>query len=224
MENLLAKYRPLHLADVRGQPDVVRALALFAQDPYPTAFLLHGESGIGKTSTATALANELGCVIDDNELGGFSEIASGEQTKDSVKDKLNYLRYRPLMGSGWRVLVVNEADQMSIAAEGVWLDALEHLTNQTVIIFTTNAPGKLSRRLRDRCEVFGFEWESAKLQPAIQDLARTVWLKEVGHGEPPGLDTLGMPTLGNLDEMRSEERRVGKECTSWCRSRGSPYH
>ena len=27
------------------------------------------------------------------------------------------------------------------------------------------------------------------------------------------------PMLG-----RSEERRVGKECTSWCRSRWSPYH
>ena len=25
-------------------------------------------------------------------------------------------------------------------------------------------------------------------------------------------------------EIRSEERRVGKECTSWCRSRWSPYH
>ena len=24
--------------------------------------------------------------------------------------------------------------------------------------------------------------------------------------------------------VRSEERRVGKECTSWCRSRWSPYH
>ena len=23
---------------------------------------------------------------------------------------------------------------------------------------------------------------------------------------------------------RSEERRVGKECTAWCRSRWSPYH
>ena len=27
-----------------------------------------------------------------------------------------------------------------------------------------------------------------------------------------------------LSEVRSEERRVGKECTSWCRSRWSPYH
>ena len=47
----------------------------------------------------------------------------------------------------------------------------------------------------------------------------------------------GMPGMGGpqdqklLDEIaelkmirRSEERRVGKECTSWCRSRWSPYH
>ena len=27
-----------------------------------------------------------------------------------------------------------------------------------------------------------------------------------------------------LEPGRSEERRVGKECTSWCRSRWSPYH
>ena len=34
-------------------------------------------------------------------------------------------------------------------------------------------------------------------------------------------------TNGRLNEYlaeRSEERRVGKECTSWCRSRWSPDH
>src|SRR3546814_11791944 len=35
----------------------------------------------------------------------------------------------------------------------------------------------------------------------------------------------GQPTLGVVDfERRSEERRVGKECVSTCRSRWSPYH
>ena len=34
-----------------------------------------------------------------------------------------------------------------------------------------------------------------------------------------------LDVLGALIEVwRSEERRVGKECTSWCRSRWSPYH
>ena len=27
-----------------------------------------------------------------------------------------------------------------------------------------------------------------------------------------------------VEKFRSEERRVGKECTSWCRSRWSPDH
>src|SRR3546814_14465676 len=30
--------------------------------------------------------------------------------------------------------------------------------------------------------------------------------------------------LGHIAERRSEERRVGKECVSTCRSRWSPYH
>src|SRR3546814_10556404 len=53
-----------------------------------------------------------------------------------------------------------------------------------------------------------------------------------GHGEPPGQHgqcadpdppdlVFGEPPL--VDE-RSEERRVGKECVSTCRSRWSPYH
>src|SRR3546814_12708645 len=29
---------------------------------------------------------------------------------------------------------------------------------------------------------------------------------------------------GNVEAFRSEERRVGKECVSTCRSRWSPYH
>src|SRR3546814_14299169 len=33
---------------------------------------------------------------------------------------------------------------------------------------------------------------------------------------------VGDPRFDNVE--RSEERRVGKECVSTCRSRGSPYH
>src|SRR3546814_5447638 len=36
-------------------------------------------------------------------------------------------------------------------------------------------------------------------------------------------DTLGAPKLIHHDGERSEERRVGKECVSTCRYRGSPY-
>src|SRR3546814_11220664 len=34
----------------------------------------------------------------------------------------------------------------------------------------------------------------------------------------------GLAAVGAFLETRSEERRVGKECVSTCRSRWSPYH
>ena len=37
-------------------------------------------------------------------------------------------------------------------------------------------------------------------------------------------DTRAEPRHRGMSCFRSEERRVGKECTSWCRSRWSPYH
>src|SRR3546814_18064941 len=59
-----------------------------------------------------------------------------------------------------------------------------------------------------------------------------------GASWAPTLDPLGAPallqaaavallmatTVGLFVWARSEERRVGKECVSTCRSRGSPYH
>ena len=207
MENLLVKYRPLKLTDVLGQPEIVRALQLWLKEPYSCGFLFHGESGVGKTSAAIALANELGCDVAEEELGGLFSIASGEQTADSVRDMLDHLRYRPLCGSGWRMLVVNESDIMSRAAETIWLDGLEKLRPQCVVIFTTNAPQKLSARFRGRCKSYAFESESHLLSPVIRDMARRVWKAEVPRVPPPSFDGLGLPTvLDRLDGLHASFR------------------
>src|SRR3546814_5416917 len=54
----------------------------------------------------------------------------------------------------------------------------------------------------------------------------------LAFGQAPGAVelTTGLPRSGRAREshrqrgLRSEERRVGKECVSTCRSRWSPYH
>src|SRR3546814_3637580 len=40
----------------------------------------------------------------------------------------------------------------------------------------------------------------------------------------PGADLPGTASATDFVAWRSEERRVGKECVSTCRSRWSPYH
>jgi DNA polymerase III delta prime subunit len=205
-ESLVSKYRPRNLSEILGQGEVVRALRLFVAEPYPTSFFFHGPSGVGKTSAAYALAHELGVAVDEGELGGLYEIASGEQRADAVREMLNSIRLRPLFGSGWKVLIVNEADRMRIEAETIWLDGLEHLPPKTVVVFTTNCPEKLSQRFRDRCEVLAFESQTTKLRPAIRQLARRIWQAEVGQGECPMIDMLGLPTLTGVDSLHASFR------------------
>ena len=54
--------------------------------------LFHGDSGIGKTSAAYALAHYLGCAVAEAELGGVFEIPSGSQTAESLRKIVDLLR------------------------------------------------------------------------------------------------------------------------------------
>src|SRR3546814_5260597 len=46
----------------------------------------------------------------------------------------------------------------------------------------------------------------------------------VGENVAYGLKVTGVPKAETAPRVRSEERRVGKECVSTCRSRWTPYH
>ena len=56
--------------------------------------------------------------------------------------------------------------------------------------------------------------------------AGTILVKQRGTKFHPGLNVrrASDDTLFTVVDGRSEERRVGKECSSPCRSRWSPYH
>ncbi len=176
---LVDAYRPKTLSELRGQHQVAALLERFVTQPYSTAMLFEGETGTGKTSAALALAHDLGCDLDETELGGVINIASGEQSADNVRDLSRSLALRPMYGSGWKVAIVNECDRMNPAAETLWLDRLENLPAKCVVVFTTNHTGKLSQRFLDRCERFSFVSDSATLRPAAIDLLRSIWLAEV---------------------------------------------
>src|SRR3546814_18054748 len=70
----------------------------------------------------------------------------------------------------------------------------------------------------------------------MNDARATAMMKDIAGdlGGDAGWHAMPAPMMGAEDfsyvlrkvpgAMRSEERRVGKECVSTCRSRGSPYH
>src|SRR3546814_11153440 len=63
--------------------------------------------------------------------------------------------------------------------------------------------------------------ESVKIQRRQSEI-RSALSELVGKDKPTEDETRSMETLDA--EYRSEERRVGKECVSTCRSRWSTYH
>src|SRR3989441_11448900 len=89
------------------------------------------------------------------------------------------------------------------------------------VVFVTGA--QLLVPLRSaRAQVIG---EAVELERTGRQAGAAVVYIAVLRGEPTNLAALlglerVLPPLGRLPELRSEERRVGKEC----RSRWSPYH
>ena len=148
MISIVDKYRPKRLTDIVGQDQAVSVLSRFCAKPYSQAFILYGGSGLGKTAASFAVARELGCDLSPNvySLGGLHQIAAGEQKADAVRELSGQLARIPMYGSGWKVAIINEADQSSPQAQVVWLDVLENLPPRTVIIFTTNEIRSLSAR------------------------------------------------------------------------------
>ena len=66
-------------------------------------------------------------------------------------------------------------------------------------------------------EIILFENQGVRLEVNLKD--ETVWLTQEQMSK-----LFGKAKSTINEHIRSEERRVGKECTSWCRSRWSPYH
>jgi hypothetical protein len=178
---LAERVRPQRLADIAGQEAAVTLLRAFAANPYPAAFVFSGETGTGKTSAAVALAGELGCDLACGEFGGVFQIASGDQTADAVRETIDRMAYATWSGSGWKVLIVNEADRMGRPAETVWLDRLEFIPEKAVIIFTTNEADRLAQRFQDRCTSVTFESSAARLKTSGRAFIGGLYRRETGH-------------------------------------------
>jgi DNA polymerase III delta prime subunit len=173
---LVEKYRPTLIKDFAGLKPVMDDAADLVANPYSSSWLFVGKSGTGKTTLAQAIATELGAEE--------HHIPSQSCTVETVKNLRHSLAYSPMFGARWHVVIVDEADEMSAAAENAWL-SLTDSTNRpvdTIIIFTCNSTEKLKDRFLSRCETINFSTEG--LAPHAAKLLARVWEHETGNASP----------------------------------------
>src|SRR3546814_16264627 len=92
-------------------------------------------------------------------------------------------------------------------------------------------PGSaLDLRLTDPCLRDGSHHKRHQFVPQeVRDIVAAldgagIPVIEVTHGDGLGGSSFNYGFSRTPEQERSEERRVGKECVSTCRSRWSPYH
>ncbi len=199
------QYQPQSLAEVLGQEAATMPLMEFVKAPCPRAFLLSGPTGLGKTTCAMALAADLGVDtfdrIRNDQAWSFHWVRSGTADLAETESIMEDLRHVP-MGGNWRVVLVDEADQITPRARQVWLSMLESIPAKTVIIWTTNRPEKFKQRDLDRFKHYEFKADTEQALAMAQTLADDIWRAETGGEDGPDVARLPNAILGGQVSYR----------------------
>jgi replication-associated recombination protein RarA len=168
---LVERYRPRTIADFIGLRKTKKILRVFAGRPYPSAWLFLGYSGVGKTTMALALKDEIGAEL--------HHIASRACDLETVNEITRVCWYIP---KTFHLVLVDEADEMTVAAQDAFLSKLDATAwpPKTIFIFTANSPERLADRFLSRCRTLIFEPKSFKT--ALPKFLRKVYKAEGGNG------------------------------------------
>src|SRR6202008_3672741 len=124
-------------------------------------------------------------------------IPSQKCNAQAIEDVCRMCAYVPLSG-GFHVVIVDEADKMTSAAQLSLLsklDATDQAPN-TIWIFTCNETGSLEPRFLSRCRVI--EFSSYGMNGEIAAYLDTVWHAEGGNGNAPDLARLAKESRNNV--------------------------
>lgn len=157
-ENLpwIEKYRPETLDDVYGQNDVVETVRKFVHEGRLPHLLFYGPPGTGKTSTIVALARE---IYGKNYKNMVLELnASDDRGIDVVRNQIKeFASTRQIFSKGFKLIILDEADAMTNAAQNALRRIIEKYTKNTRFCILANYAHKLTPALLSRCTRFRFQ-------------------------------------------------------------------
>tara|TARA_Y200000002_G_scaffold327129_1_gene290060 strand:- start:1521 stop:2435 length:915 start_codon:yes stop_codon:yes gene_type:complete len=153
--------------------------------------LFSGNAGIGKTTLAKLLFNEL----EINDLDILEINASRTNSVDDVRDKIvNFVQMIPF--GEFKVVLLDEADYLSPNAQAALRGVMEEYHTTARFILTCNYPNRIIPALHSRCQGFHI----AK----IDQTEFTARIAEIllAEGVTPNLDILDTYVKGTYPDLR----------------------
>ena len=147
------KYRPRNLADYVFRDDTQRQqVENWVKSEAIPHLLFSGAPGVGKTTLAKILINELG--IDDYDVLEIN--ASRENSVDTIRDKITgFVQTMPF--GAFKVVLLDEADYISPNGQAALRGVMETYHASARFILTCNYPNRIIPALHSRCQGFHIE-------------------------------------------------------------------
>lgn len=157
--------RPKTLQECVGQDELVKALEYqFSVGRIPHFYIVHGPIGAGKTTFARilALALQMG-PLQENAFDIPTEMwakykkydikemnAANQNGIDDIRALIETMRYQPIAPSKCKVVILDEAHQLTSAAQNALLTETEDVSKHVYYIFCTSNLTKIIPALQRR--------------------------------------------------------------------------
>jgi len=177
MEHLLwtEKYRPKTVEDCILPESIKNTFLEYVNRKEIPNLLLSGSAGVGKTTIARALCEEVGCdyiVINGSDESGI----------DVLRNKIKNYASSVSFTGGRKVIIIDEADYLNPnSTQPALRGAIEEFSLNCSFIFTCNFKNRIIDPIHSRCAVIDFKINGSKAKMASQLFKRIEWvLKEEG--------------------------------------------
>jgi DNA polymerase III subunit gamma/tau len=206
------KYRPQTFRQIVGQQHVTKTLAnAINSNRVAHAYIFSGVRGVGKTTTARILAKALNCVKGptaepDGTCDSCREISAGTSLDvleidaasnrgiDQIRELREMVRYAPA-SSRYKVVILDEAHQLTDEASNALLKTLEEPPERVVFILATTRADDLVDTIKSRAQLFQFR--ALAFQEISEEIERIAREEKLAI-EPGAVAVLARAAEGSL--------------------------